>query len=114
MFDKTVLVLFTVFVLLNGLDVITTIVGLKLGAKEANPTTAKAIDTFGLTQALLLKFLLVLFLGLVSLLALWYAEGHEPESLHTTRLVVIGTLAVGCIAYIPIVLNNLRVLILQW
>lgn len=113
MFDNTVLALFCIFVVLNGLDVVTTVVGLKLGARESNPTTIGWMGRFGILQSLLLKFLIVLILGLVSLFALWYAESHEPESLHTTRLVVMGTLTVGIVIYVPIIINNVRVLIMQ-
>lgn len=71
MFDRLILVLFLVFVSLNGLDILTTVIGLRLGAKEDSLRMLQLFDRFGLFNAMLIKFFLIFFVGLCLFVSLF-------------------------------------------
>lgn len=111
--DRLILSLFLVFLLMNALDIFLTIIGLHLGAAESNPTTITLMDRWGLAGAFAFKFFIVMFLGLVSLAAYWYALHHDPKYVQTTRKVLIVTFCVGIFCYAYIILQNLLVIYIQ-
>jgi hypothetical protein len=87
------LTLFLLLLLLNGLDILTTILSLRLGAYESNPAANKLIDYFGFKGAVVLKIVVTLVLGLV------YLSGQITEKLAYAILII-------AIAYYLIVLIN--------
>jgi hypothetical protein len=111
--DRLILSLFFIFVLLNALDIFLTIIGLKMGAAEANPTTINMIDRWGLAGAFAFKFFIILFLGCLSLLAYEYALHKDPKYVKHTRFVLIATFSIGIFSYLFIVIQNLFVIVLQ-
>lgn len=113
MTDKRILILFFTFILLNGLDVLTTIIGLEIGAAEANPTAQKLMNSLGLAEAMMLKFFLLLLLGCLSLAAYWYALHRDPKHIRHTRVVLTVVFAAGIGAYIYVVASNLITIWLQ-
>lgn len=113
MTDKRILLLFFTFVLLNGMDVLTTVIGLEIGAVEANPTAQRLMNNLGLAEAMMLKFLLILLLGLLSLAAYWYALHRDPKHVRHTRAVLTVSFAAGIGVYLYVVASNLITIWLQ-
>jgi len=113
MIDKRILLLFFTFVLLNGLDVVTTMIGLEIGAAEANPTAQRLMSSLGLAEAMMLKFLLILLLGCLSLAAYWYALHRDPKYVRHTRAVLTVVFSAGIGAYVCVVVSNLITIWLQ-
>ncbi|MCJ7759680.1 DUF5658 family protein [Candidatus Bathyarchaeota archaeon] len=113
MSDKRILLLFFTFVLLNGLDVLTTIIGLEIGAAEANPTAQRLMSSLGLAEAMMLKFFLILLLGLLSLVTYEYALHRDPKYVKHTRLVLSATYLIGIVVYLFVVVQNVLVIWLQ-
>lgn len=113
MIDKRILLLFFTFVLLNGLDVLTTIIGLEIGAAEANPTAQRLMNSLGLTEAMMLKFFLILLLGLLSLFTYEYALHRDPKYVRHTRAVLTVVFAAGIGVYLYVVISNLITIWLQ-
>jgi hypothetical protein len=79
-----------IFILLQIADVVTTVKGLKAGAKEANPLLAWAFE--------------------------WQSPVLVLLVAKTTVIVAVGVLnsdvvtAFGCGVYVPVIANNIRVL----
>jgi hypothetical protein len=113
MSDKRILLLFFTFMLLNGLDVLTTVIGLELGAAEANPTAQRLMSSLGLAEAMMLKFFLILLLGLLSLAAYWYALHRDVKYVRHTRAVLTVVFAAGIGVYLYVVMSNLITIWLQ-
>jgi len=111
--DRLILSLFLVFLLLNALDIFLTVIGLHLGAAEANPTTIVMIDRWGSAGAFAFKFLIVMFFGLLSLVTYQYALRKDPKYVQTTRKVVIITFYIGIFCYLYVILQNLLVICMQ-
>ena len=79
-----------IFILLQIADVVTTVKGLKAGAKEANPLLAWAFEwTAPLYVLIAAKAVVIVAVGLLD--------------------VAIVT-AFGCGVYVPVIANNIRVL----
>jgi len=113
MSDKRILLLFFTFILLNGLDVLTTVIGLELGAAEANPTAQRLMSSLGLAEAMMLKFFLILLLGLLSLAAYWYALHRDAKYVRHTRAALTVVFAAGIGVYLYVVFSNLITIWLQ-
>lgn len=65
--NNFVVISFLVLVLLNAADVATTLIGLQHGGEEADEEALYLMDAFGVVEALLLKFLLVVSVGSLSI-----------------------------------------------
>ena len=99
------LILFTVFLVLNGLDTVTTFIGLTNGkATEINPFH-KSLNTEGIqTQFVLIKNLVVPLIFCVFLHAcLKVVTGHYRIPYYT---ILMGL----TIFYLAVVINNLKVI----
>lgn len=113
MSDKRILLLFFTFVLLNGLDVLTTIIGLEIGAAEANPTAQRLMSSLGLAEAMMLKFFLILAFGLLSLFTYEYALYRDPKYVRHTKIVLTVVYTIGICAYVCVCISNLITIWLQ-
>lgn len=102
MIDRAVLIMFMIFICMNAADVVTTMIGLQLGAVEADKEMNQLMQYFGVVEALLFKFFIVVFVGLIAVVA------HAYSSLDY-RLFLVG-FAIGIVFYVPIVFRNIQVI----
>lgn len=103
MFDRYVVAAFMLLVIINGIDCMTTMYGLQLeGVIEGNHETAKLMQNFGVIETLLLKFYVILILGLVTVVA------HARSSLPSWIFVGGFSFAIGY--YVLIIYNNFQVI----
>jgi hypothetical protein len=108
---KMILVLFVAFITINVLDILTTVVGLQLGATEINPSVRNLMEAFGILGAIFLKFAFVSCMGLTSLFTYRYAILHNPRYMTITNKFFFVCLLFGITAYVPIILNNVQVIL---
>jgi hypothetical protein len=108
---KMILALFVAFVTFNVLDILTTVVGLQLGATEINPSVRNMMEEFGMVGAVFLKFAFVSCMGLASLFTYRYAILHNPRYTTITNKFFFVCLLFGITAYVPIILNNIQVIL---
>lgn len=101
--NRLVMLFFLAFVLVNAVDVITTLIGFQLGAVEGDEETKRLMNLVGVVEALLLKFFLVISLGSVAVVAHGYST-LDP------RLFVVA-FGIGVIFYLPILFNNLSIIL---
>ena len=109
---KALVILLAVFVLLNLLDIVTTLTALSNRSLfvELNPIA------FGLFKLQFPGFVLALVFKLVPLIPLSYGvfvpeTGKHPVQLRTVKLGVLVALGAADVLYIVIVLNNLNTLL---
>lgn len=81
-----VVLFFLILVSLNGLDVITTLIGLQIGFTEGNWIMVDLMNIFGVVEALLLKFFVVLLTGTVAVTG--FMRSHMNPALFLTPFLV--------------------------
>jgi hypothetical protein len=109
---KYVLALFVLLNVLNGMDAVTTIIGLRLGiGREVNPRAIDMIETWNLLGAMLIKFFLVLGIGAIGIIVYNYDITHYPNEVTIAGRVIISALVFGCLFLSEVVLQNILVLV---
>lgn len=99
---RCLIITFLLFVIVNGVDVMTTMIGLQLGATEKDPETLQLMHYLGVVPALLAKFFVVVLGGFVAVYA------HARSSLDPKYFA--AGFSIGIIFYLPILCRNFLVI----
>jgi hypothetical protein len=103
---KLILSFFLLFVLLNTLDILTTIIGFELGAIEGNNLAKQKMIDWGLTRFWIFKLSFPFIVGFVSLLVIFYTAHLEPDYLFfVQKIFLIAYLVVSSINLYAVVGN---------
>lgn len=102
MIDKYVLIAYMILVIFNAADVITTMIGLQLGAIEGDKETVFLMQHLGIVEALLIKFFSIVFVGLIAV----YFHGRSSLDYR----IFIVAFGLGVAYYIKVIINNLQVI----
>ena len=100
--NRAIMILFLILVILNAADVMTTMIGLHLGAVEDNPTMMFLMVRMGVIEALLFKFFAILLIGFLAVIAQAYSQIHP--------LIFITAFLFSIAFMIPLVYDNLQVI----
>lgn len=111
---KLIFSFFLLFLLLNSLDVLTTIIGFELGAGEGNKLARQRMTDWGLTKFWIFKLSFPLIMGLVSLILILYTSHFEPDYLFFVKRIILITYLVVCSFYLYIVTDNIIKIYLQY
>jgi hypothetical protein len=100
--DRYVMAAFLIFVTMNALDVMTSLIGFQLGAIEGDAETLFLMNKLGVVELLLLKFFLVVFVGLI-------AVYFQARSSLDYRIFLVG-FGLGVGYYVKVLINNIVVI----
>ena len=100
--NKVITILFFILVVINALDVMTTLIGMQLGAVESKSVTEFLMMKMGVIELLLFKFFAILIVGFIAVIF------QARSSLHPLIFMAGFLFGIGYLT--PIVLNNLIVI----
>ncbi|MEM3675071.1 MAG: DUF5658 family protein [Candidatus Methanomethyliaceae archaeon] len=97
------------WIVLNALDILTTLAGFEMGLSESNPILLNLFG-FSPTLALLIKVVVMFALPIVVLYILEKIRTDSSKRAFLTQIVILCVQIIGCFFYAKFVINNILVI----